>query len=73
VPNLQRLRRTHITLSFGRAFRFRANGRERVPRAEMSRMTQEAMYQLAMLVSEHRRGFYHDLSQATTETIEFVT
>lgn len=70
--NLKRLRRTPLTLNFGRAFRFKTNGRERIPRAEMARMTQEAMYQLAMLVSEQRRGFYQDLGKATTETIEFV-
>ncbi len=73
IPNLKRLRRTRVTLNFGRAFRFKTDGRERIPRAEMSRMTQEAMYQLAMLVAEYRRGFYRDLSKATTETIEFIS
>ncbi|MCC7450539.1 MAG: 1-acyl-sn-glycerol-3-phosphate acyltransferase [Anaerolineae bacterium] len=73
IPNLTRLRRSHITLNFGRAFRFKTDGRERIPRAEMSRMTQEAMYQLAMRVAEHRRGFYRDLSQATTDTLEFIS
>jgi 1-acyl-sn-glycerol-3-phosphate acyltransferase len=70
--NLKRLRQTHITVRIGRAFRFRTNGRERIPRAEMSQMTQEAMYQLAMLLPENRRGFYSDLSKASTEMLEFV-
>ncbi len=70
--NLKHLRRTRITVKIGRAFRFRTNGRERIPRAEMSHMTQEAMYQLGMLLPEHLRGFYSDLSRATTETIEFM-
>jgi 1-acyl-sn-glycerol-3-phosphate acyltransferase len=70
--NLKRLRRTQITVRIGRAFRFRTNGRERIPRAEMSHMTQEAMYQLATLLPENRRGFYSDMSKATTDTIEFI-
>ncbi len=70
--NLKHLRRTRITVKVGRAFRFKTNGREHIPRAEMAHMTQEAMYQLAMLLPEHLRGFYSDLSRATTETIEFM-
>ncbi|MEP7287773.1 MAG: lysophospholipid acyltransferase family protein [Chloroflexota bacterium] len=72
VQNLKHLRRTPVSVKFGRAFRFRTNGQERVPRPVMAHMTQEAMYQLAALLPEYRRGFYSDLSQATTETIEFV-
>jgi 1-acyl-sn-glycerol-3-phosphate acyltransferase len=71
--NVKRLRRTRITMNFGPAFRFRTNGRERVPREEMHCMTQEAMYQLAKLVPEHLRGVYSDPSKATTDTLEFVT
>ena len=72
LPNLKRLRRTHVIVRFGKPFRFRTNGRERIPRPEMAHMTQEAMYQLAALLPEYRRGFYSDMSKATTETIEFV-
>jgi hypothetical protein len=39
----------------------------------MGRMTEEAMYQLAQVVSPQRRGFYSDISKTTTETLEFVT
>jgi 1-acyl-sn-glycerol-3-phosphate acyltransferase len=73
TKNLKRVRRTPVTLNFGRAFRFRTGGRERIPRAEMGRMTEEAMYQLAQVVSPQRRGFYSDISKTTTETLEFVT
>jgi len=72
VPNLKRLRRTAVSVRFGKPFRFRSNGRERIPRPEMSRMTQEAMYQLAALLPDYRRGFYSDLSKLTTDTLEFV-
>jgi hypothetical protein len=36
-------------------------------------MSNEAMYQLALAVKdESRRGFYADVSKATTEHLEFV-
>lgn len=70
--NMKRVRRTPIEIRFGPAFRFKTEGRSHVPRPEMRQMTQEAMYQLAELVNPERRGFYADLSQATTETLEFV-
>jgi len=35
-------------------------------------MTDEAMYVLAAMLPEKRRGVYADLGQATTGTIEFV-
>jgi 1-acyl-sn-glycerol-3-phosphate acyltransferase len=70
--SLKRLRRAPITIRFGRAFRLRTEGRTRVPREDMHRMTRETMYQLAALLPEHRRGFYHDLDQMTTGTLEFV-
>src|SRR5262249_39721068 len=72
VHNLLRLRRTPISVRFWKPFRFRTAGRERIPRPELGYMTQEAMYQLAAILPENRRGFYSDLSKLTTETIEFV-
>ncbi|HLY24829.1 MAG TPA: lysophospholipid acyltransferase family protein [Aggregatilineales bacterium] len=69
---LLKLRPTPICVRIGRAFRLRGSDHNHVPRAEISRMTQEAMYQLATLLPEHRRGTYSDLSQMTTDRIEFV-
>jgi 1-acyl-sn-glycerol-3-phosphate acyltransferase len=55
----------------GRAFHFKPfTGR--MPRERLRQMTDEAMYQLAAMLPEHRRGHYADLSQATTETIELL-
>ncbi len=55
----------------GRPFRFKpVTGK--LPRERLRLMTDEAMYSLAAMLPEHRRGFYSDLSKATTETIEFV-
>lgn len=55
----------------GRAFRFTPVA-GRLPRERLRLMTDEALYQLASLLPEPRRGYYADLSRATTETIEFV-
>ena len=35
-------------------------------------MTDEAMYTLAAMLPEDRRGFYADQTKATQETIEWV-
>ena len=55
----------------GRPFRYKpVSGR--LPRERLRLMTDEAMYQLAALLPEERRGHYADLSQTTTETIELL-
>jgi 1-acyl-sn-glycerol-3-phosphate acyltransferase len=55
----------------GRPFRYRPVA-GRLPRERLRLMTDEAMYQLAAILPEHRRGHYADLSLATTETIELL-
>jgi 1-acyl-sn-glycerol-3-phosphate acyltransferase len=71
---LKRLQRARIHLNFGPAFKFKTGGRTRIPREELSQMMDEAMYQLAMAVSdETRRGVYTDLSRATTTHLEFIS
>jgi 1-acyl-sn-glycerol-3-phosphate acyltransferase len=55
----------------GRPFRFKPVP-GRLPRERLRLMTDEAMYILAAMLPEHRRGYYSDLSKATTETIEFL-
>ncbi len=42
----------------------------RPSRAALRQMMDEAMYRLAAMLPEHRRGFYADLSKATTDYIE---
>lgn len=70
---LFRFQRPHISVNFGRPFKFKT-GDGRVPREALAAMSHEAMYQLAMAVKdETKRGFYSDLSKATTEYLEFVT
>jgi 1-acyl-sn-glycerol-3-phosphate acyltransferase len=58
-------------LRFGRPFRFRP-AYQHAGREQLRQMTDEAMYVLASLLPEERRGIYGDLAQATQNTIEFV-
>jgi len=67
-------RRTPIHINFGKPFRFKTEGEGRIRRPELAHMTREAMYQLALAQPDPAlRGVYSDLSQATTDTLEFVT
>jgi 1-acyl-sn-glycerol-3-phosphate acyltransferase len=68
-----RLERPVIEIHFGRPFRFKTEGRTRIPRDELSAMTEEAMYQLALTVpDESLRGIYHDVSKASARYLEFI-
>ena len=70
---LKKFRRAKVSVTFGKPFRFKANEGERVPRETLSAMSEEAMYQLAITIPDPElRGEYSDISNATTEHIEFV-
>jgi 1-acyl-sn-glycerol-3-phosphate acyltransferase len=60
-----------VNVRFGAPFRFR-NLTTSPTREQLHQMTQEAMYAIAALLPEHRRGVYADLSQATQEMIEWL-
>lgn len=56
----------------GRPFRYKpVTGR--LPRERLRLMTDEALYVLAAMLPEQRRGYYADLSKASRETIEWLT
>ena len=57
-------------VKFGRPFRFRQEF-SHAGRNDLHRMTDEAMYILAGMLPEKRRGIYGDLDKATTETVEW--
>ncbi len=58
-----------VTMKMGKPFRFKPiTGR--LPREALRQMTDEAMYRLAAMLPEHRRGVYGDLSKATQDYIE---
>jgi len=70
---MKHLQRPRIRVNFGRAFKLKSGGRSRIPREELSEMMDEAMYQLAIAVTdETRRGVYSDLNKATTHHLEFL-
>ena len=68
---LPRWREPGAIVKFGKPFRFKTFG-QRAGREILRQMTDEAMYILAGMLPEYRRGFYADLSRATHETIEWV-
>lgn len=57
-----------IVIRFGRPFLYQ-DALRHPSREQLRQMTDEAMYLLAALLPEHRRGIYADLSKATQETI----
>jgi 1-acyl-sn-glycerol-3-phosphate acyltransferase len=68
-----RLARPKIRVNFGKPFKFKTGPNGRVSREDLTPMMDEAMYQMAMAVTdETRRGVYSDLSKATTDHLEFV-
>ncbi len=72
---MKRLRRAYAKVVFGKGFRFRTEGRKRIPRQVLSQMIHEAMYQLAATIPDEYaqlRGVYADIENATADTIEFL-
>ncbi len=65
-------RRTPVQVRYGPAFRLRRSEQGRTPRDALRTMTDEMLYQLALLLPERYRGDYADLSQLTTDTLDFV-
>jgi 1-acyl-sn-glycerol-3-phosphate acyltransferase len=60
-----------IIVRLGRPFRYKKLGKKS-SRDRLRTMTDEAMYVLAGMLPEERRGVYSDLSRATTNTIEML-
>jgi 1-acyl-sn-glycerol-3-phosphate acyltransferase len=69
--NPVRWRKGGAIVRLGRPFRFKDAG-EKPGRVALRRMTDEALYVLASMLPEGRRGVYGDLERATRETIEFA-
>jgi 1-acyl-sn-glycerol-3-phosphate acyltransferase len=66
--NLKRLRRTPITVQYGRPLRLKG----KVSRQQYLPAAHEIMYQVAMLIAPELRGNYADLSKATMDFIEYA-
>ena len=72
---LKGFRRAYAKVVFGKPFRFRAEDRRRIPRAELSEMTSQAMYQLALTMPAdyaYLRGHYSDVENARADRLEFI-
>ena len=64
-----RWRRSAVRVRFGRPFHFHSEFK-RAGGAQLRKMVDEAMYVLASMLPEERRGVYSDLSKATRDTLE---
>lgn len=64
-------RESPITVKFGKPFVYREEYK-RAGREELKKLSDEAMYHLAAMLPEDRRGVYGDISDATTDTFELL-
>jgi 1-acyl-sn-glycerol-3-phosphate acyltransferase len=61
-----RWRKPGVVIKLGQPFRFKPIS-GRLPREALRQMTDEAVYRLAAMLPENRRGDYGDLSKATSD------
>ena len=67
----RRWRESPITVKFGRPFVYKQQYK-RAGRDDLKLLSDEAMYNLAAMLPEERRGYYSDLSKASQDTFELV-
>jgi 1-acyl-sn-glycerol-3-phosphate acyltransferase len=67
----RRWRESPITVKFGQPFIYREEYK-RAGRDELKKLSDEAMYYLAAMLPEERRGYYSKLSNATQDTFELI-
>ncbi len=67
----RRWRESPIEVKFGRPFVYREEYK-RAGRDQLSKLSDEAMYYLAAMLPEERRGFYSDLTEATQDTFDVI-
>jgi hypothetical protein len=60
-----------VVVRYGRPFRFRKEY-HRARGKTLQVMADEAMYVLARMLPEERRGAYADLGRATEDTLEWI-
>ncbi len=68
--NIKKLRRTRVTLRVGAPFTVRSDSAY-PDKKERQLIADEIMYQVAKLLPEEYRGYYSDLSKATTDYLNF--
>ena len=67
----RRWRESPIEVKFGRPFIYRKEYK-RAGREELRKLSDEAMYYLARMLPEERRGYYSDLTNATQDTFDVI-
>src|SRR3989304_4778164 len=72
TTSLRKWRGSGALIRIGRPFRYRPAPGGKADRQRLRLMTDEAMYVLASLLEERRRGYYRDLSKASSLTFDFV-
>ncbi len=70
--NARRFRRTRIHVAVGKPFILRLPYKERPKPQDLRKMTEEMMFQLALLMPDELRGAYRDMSRMSTDYIEPV-
>lgn len=70
--NVLSFRKTDFYLEIGQPFVIKATMRD-LDREKRQIITDEVMYRIAELLPEKYRGYYSDLSKATTNYLEFTT
>ena len=69
--NLNRLKRTDFHIKVGKMFKLTFP--EGKPNKDLrTEMTDEIMYQLAIMLPEEYRGYYSDISQMSTNYLKYV-
>ncbi len=71
LPFTKRWQEPGVQIKFGRPLIYKPQ-LTRPSRDQMRLMTDEVMYKLASLLPPERRGYYHDLSKSTQETINLL-
>lgn len=72
LANLKRFRRTPLHFRVGTPFYLNVPGDGEVERSDLRTMTDEIMYQLAVLLPQQLRGYYSDVSAMTERYITHV-
>ena len=70
--NARKLKRTNVTIKVGKAFFVEKKEEGRITSEDRQNMADEMMYQIAACLPEELRGYYHDLSKATTNYLTFT-
>lgn len=70
--NAKKFKRTAVTIKVGRAFYVEKKTEGKITSDDRQKMADEMMYQIASNLPEELRGYYSDLSKATTEYLTFT-